>query len=159
MADIEYSVVAKLQAQGAPQFKGDMGAAAQAASKLQDGLKGMGAHLYEFGAGAIGAAAKVTSIAAAMGTAAAVAAAGYIGKNLSLLEDKSIQMGAVIGAATSTSFQAAKRESDVLFEKFKKMLSRVPAKPRISSMLQPTSQALCLALAKTWRICTELRRE
>lgn len=120
MADIEYSVVAKLQAQGAPQFKGDMGAAAQAASKLQDGLKGMGAHLYEFGAGAIGAAAKVTSIAAAMGTAAAVAAAGYIGKNLSLLEDKSIQMGAVIGAATSTSFQAAKRESDVLFEKFKK---------------------------------------
>lgn len=120
MADIEYSVVAKLQAQGAPQFKGDMGAAAQAASKLQDGLKGIGAHLYEFGAGAIGAAAKVTSIAAAMGTAAAVAAAGYIGKNLSLLEDKSIQMGAVIGAATSTSFQAAKRESDVLFEKFKK---------------------------------------
>lgn len=120
MADVEYSVVAKLQAQGAPQFKGDMGAAAQAASKLQDGLKGMGAHLYEFGAGAIGAAAKVTSIAAAMGTAAAVAAAGYIGKNLSLLEDKSIQMGAVIGAATSTSFQAARVESDKLFAQFKR---------------------------------------
>ena len=120
MADVEYSVVAKLQAQGGSQFKGELSSSAQAASKLQDSLRSMGGHLYDLGAGAVGAAVKVGSVTAAMGSAAAVAAAGYIGKNLSLLEDKSIQMAAVIGAASGQSFQAAQVDSAALFDQFKR---------------------------------------
>lgn len=120
MADVEYSVVAKLQAQGGSQFKGEMSSAAQSAQKLQDGLGGMGAHLLDVGSSAISAAAKIASVTAAVGAAGAVAAAGYIGKNLVQLEDKAIQMSAVIAAATEQSFQSAQSASGALFEQFKK---------------------------------------
>lgn len=119
MADVEYSVLAVLGVKDAAKFKGAMNSAASGVGQFASGLAGVASQVAGLGISAVAMAAKVASIGAgAVLAVGGVAAAGMV-KNLSMLEDKSIQLSAVIAAATSTPFEQTRVESNKLFEQFR----------------------------------------
>ena len=130
MADgIQYDVHASLKVTNASGFHADMSRAAGSANALQtafDKVKGGAerawgglssvAQMASSTVGSIVAVGTATATALAVGTSAGVAAAG---KNLAMLEGKSIQLSSVIAAATERSFAGVQAETGDLFQKFK----------------------------------------
>lgn len=126
MADISYNIEANLKLSGAGQFQGGMTSAAKAAEQLQSslnqawgGAKALGGGLLSAAEQGMAMAARLASVGLAAGTALGGAMAHGIGSNLKELEDKSIQLSAVMAAAMGTSFKAAQGESRELFAQFK----------------------------------------
>lgn len=130
MADgIEYDVFATLKVAGAATFNADMGRAAKSADELQESFDrlGDGAQRAWSGISSLGGmAASVASKMVAVGTAATMAAAVgagaaavHVGKNLSMLENKSIQLTSVVAAATEQGFADVIGDTNKLFQQFK----------------------------------------
>jgi hypothetical protein len=127
MADISYSVEAAFKVGGVGTIASEMDRAAKGADSLQgafDRLTGGGRQLAS---GLVDVASRVVATAAQMaglgvGVAAAATAIGVkeVGKNLSMLENKSIQLTAVVAAATEQQFGAVRGQTDQLFAQFRK---------------------------------------
>jgi len=120
VADVEYSVLANLGVEGAGKFKGEMSSAAGGVKKFGGGVAGVASQVADLGFSAVSMAAKVATIVTGVTFAAASAGAVAIGKNLSMLEDKSIQLGAVMAAATGRPFEDVRKDTNKLFNDFRK---------------------------------------
>lgn len=126
MEGIQYDVSAVLKVAQAGAFHTEMGRAAKGADTLQGALDKLNSGAQTFAGGlstlvsrttaVVGGLATATVAATAAGTALAVA---HVGKNLSMLEDKGIQLTAVVAAATEQQFGAVRGETDKLFAGFR----------------------------------------
>lgn len=120
MADVEYSVLANLGVEGGGKFKSEMNSAAGGVKQFAGGVAGVASNVAALGASAVAMAAKVAAIGGGVITAVGGVAAVAVGRNLSMLEDKSIQLGAVMAAATGTPFESMRAKSNELFAQFRK---------------------------------------
>lgn len=120
MADVEYSVLANLGVEGGGKFKSEMSSAAGGVKQFASGVGGVASQVASLGASAVAMAAKVAAIGGGVISAVGGVAAVAVGRNLSMLEDKSIQLGAVMAAATGTPFESMRAKSNELFAQFRK---------------------------------------
>ena len=120
MADVEYSVLAKLGVEGGEKFRKQIESASGGIGKFKDGIVGVASSVGSLATSAASVAARTVAISTGAVAAIAVGATLAIGKNLSQLEDKSIQLGAVVAASTGTGFEQARIASNKLFAEFKK---------------------------------------
>lgn len=126
---IQYDVFASLKVQGGATFASDMGKAAGSAAalqgafdKVQGGAQRAWGGLSTLGDMALGVVGKVAAVGTAVATTVMVGSAAAIaatGKNLAELEGKSIQLNAVIAAATERSYADVSGEVSGLFQQFK----------------------------------------
>ena len=126
---IQYDVFASLKVQGGASFAADMGKAAGSADELDEALGRARGGAERFGKGLAeigGMATNVMGKVVAFGTASTLAVAGgsayaalEVGKNLAMLESKSIQLTSVVAAATEQSFGDVRGETAKLFQQFK----------------------------------------
>ena len=124
---IQYDVAAVLKVSGGSVFAGEMERGAKATDKLHEALEDMHTGARQFGSTLVGLTAQVGAFALkASALAGGVIAAGAtfatvnVAKNLSLLEDKGIQLSGVLGAVMEVPFERAQVVSRELFEQFRK---------------------------------------
>lgn len=123
MEGVQYDVSAVLKVVGAGTFKNELTQAGRSADDLESSLGRMASGAREiFGglAGAASVAAKAFAGVATVGIGAGGMALHAIGKNLSMLEDKSIQLTGVVAAATESEYGKVAASTRELFEGFKK---------------------------------------
>lgn len=123
MEGVQYDVSAVLKVAGAGTFKNELMQAGRSADDLSSSLGRMAGGAREiFGglAGAASVAAKAFAGVATVGIGAGGMALHAIGKNLSMLEDKSIQLTGVVAAATESEYGKVAASTRELFEGFKK---------------------------------------
>jgi hypothetical protein len=127
VADVSYLVEASLKVSGGAAAESELIKVAKASDGLGKSFGKMTGGLYEAAGGlanlatsALVTTAKVAGLAGAVALSASIGAAHAVGANLSMLEDKSIQLGSVIGAAAEIPFEKAKIASDDLFKEFRR---------------------------------------
>lgn len=120
---IQYDVSAVLKVGGVATFENELERAGRAADGLDDSLAKMsrGARqAFDGFAGIATTAAKAFAGIATVGIGAGGMALHEIGKNLSMLEDKSIQLTGVVAASTEQEYSKVAAATRELFEGFKK---------------------------------------
>lgn len=129
MSDVSYLIDAQLRLSGgaAGAFNSGMQRSAQAVQNVQQAMSQVSTGFRQMAGGvtdivdrALSTGARVAAGLTAAGAVGAIAMAKSVGTNLSMLEDKSISMGAVMAAATGQSFATMKAASAGLFEQFEK---------------------------------------
>lgn len=126
MEGIQYDVSAVLKVAQAGAFHAEMGKAAKGADTLQGALDKLNSGAQTFAGGLSSLVSRTTAMvgglaatAVAATTAGTALAVAHVGKNLSMLEDKGIQLTAVVAAATEQQFGAVRGETNKLFAQFR----------------------------------------
>jgi hypothetical protein len=126
MDGIQYDVATVLKVEGLGQYKSHMAEATKASSafetatsKIGSGAKEMFGGLASAAAATAGAIARAAMTITAGAVGAGAMALGAIGKNLSMLDDKSIELASVLSVATKQPFEQAQAASSDLFNKFR----------------------------------------
>lgn len=120
MADVSFTVEAKLQLTGEKELKSGLETAAAATKSLFSNMKGLAGSVAELATQAFQSFSSISSAAIASGLSIASASAQSIGNDLRALETRSVQLASVVGSAMQVPFSAAQQESEKLFAQFSK---------------------------------------